>query len=1653
MAQRGKHTLPPPNAGALREDLNRAEVASKETGVDQVVASLVDELAAIHTDEEATVSVAKAGSQTTAPLAQAAEDAIRNERLARQINRLKAEVSASSSRRRAALLLHELGRLYETRLNQPDTAINYYRASLEQHPALGVNARALVRLLLRKDDYAQSVEALTAELQAAPTAASRVAVLTWRALIRIHKLGDVANGRADLQAALEIDADDPIALDALIDIHTQTGAHERAEELLRRRLRAFEDPSLRSVIACEIGRLQERRGAPMDQVQATYRRAHSFEPSNPHALRSLLRLARSRDDHPAAANICQRLAETEPPPMAAALLWEAASIASSQLRNDDIARESLSRAAGIAPDDQALQHDLSALYERQHAWSDLAALLERQEASTSDPRSGAVFAYNLGRVRWERLHDGPGAVAALKDSVRMAPRHLPARSMLGRLCARREAHSDLLTLFAEEMEIFEDPGRRAATAFRMGDIHEQKLDDPQQALENYQLALTIVPSYRPAMRGVSRVFLALERLEDLVATFEQELTLVSDHEDQIRLLERIAGLWDHRLHNSTAAIDAYERALALDPGHPGALHALQRIYESGDRLDDLVKVLRAEAQYTHDPWRRITLLQETASIQENKLASKEDGLATYLELLNDAPDFQPALMAAGRLLKDAGEHSALAQLHRRELATISDPQHKSWLLGKVGRLLEESLGRGADAAEAYEHAAALADEGKATPAIDQALRIYGRLGDHEGTVRLLSRSPVPDAPISRALHHRRLATSLLHSKQPESAIDHLKQALSSYEDADLAREELLLLYRERGDTRNVVGLRLWEVDRANSDEQVIAACYDAALTLASGDRDLDRGVRFLEHIIERDSKDIVAIRLLTSLTARLNRWEGLASALDLEQEQVEDQDYRAACELLVAAIHERRLNDLPSAAQSAVSVLERSPMHPEALTTLERHARASAQPEALLQVLGRRVRTAQTAAEQAADLCAMAAIHARRNEYGRAIEYYRMAAETNASYLPAARGWRAAAEQEGDALELALALEYEATVTRVLSHATATLQLAAEVWLQRADHPRKGIAAYRRVLELDPLNTKALDALSQLYVEKKEYRQLIELLEHQAAYSDDPARKRDFLARVADIQRSRLDDLLSARRTINRAIEIAPYDPNLLSTLAELCRVSEDWDAFAKVNRRLVRLIDDEVLLKALHFELGAIYEDRLNAPDKATDEYRRVLSIDSQHLGAMRKLGNRLFEDRQWTEAAELYQALIRRDEDRRRVRGYHLRLSRIFAAGFKESKPAIDSCRRALALDPGDLEATNQMADLLQQIKDLRRLHAHLESSLTVHRARLERDPFCVPSYHALLAVFERRKSTDHEYIVRQVLDGIHAGTDHDRALLKQMETLSNRSPKRALTREELERILVHPSERGPIFQLLTHADPALRKVFGRAPKPQQTQGKLSARSHPELAAMVDRICNAVGVTRFDAYLIAEGSDQPRLEDSATPSFLLGEVAVEDEAEQRFLIARLATRLRLRHLLPTRLGAATWGSAMRFLLSLTCTSYSAPTQSPEDEATQVQLQRALSKRARRLLEPPALELADQTFSPQRWLDIMQQSEDRVALAITGDVRAAIKVLKQEEAYNLRPTNSSVEDLSAAAGPRLRHLLAFAVSEEHLTLRERIGLALPPDR
>jgi len=276
----------------------------------------------------------------------------------------------------------------------------------------------------------------------------------------------------------------------------------------------------------------------------------------------------------------------------------------------------------------------------------------------------------------------------------------------------------------------------------------------------------------------------------------------------------------------------------------------------------------------------------------------------------------------------------------------------------------------------------------------------------------------------------------------------------------------------------------------------------------------------------------------------------------------------------------------------------------------------------------------------------------------------------------------------------------------------------------------------------------------------------------------------------------------------------------------------------------------------------------------------------------------------------------------------------------------------------------------------------------------------------------------------VVRSLLLAIGAADEEDRRFVERWRTTYDRAPSRALTTEEIEG-LIHPEEQAARRALLA-IGPVLREAVLPLEATDPAARRFTARSHPELTATLERLAQRLGGVRHRALMLG-GAEPLRVDDTDPATLYLNrELQALAEAEVQFQLARLLAQIRLHHPLPARLGVNGLAQVLAAL------GEGGP-PAPSGELYGHLRQRLAGWPGRP--ESVALE-------PERWLEVMALSADRLALAVCGDVQAAVRAVARDEIGHIPGS----EELYRASGPRLKHLMAFATDEVYLTLRDALA-------
>src|SRR6185436_2186214 len=252
-----------------------------------------------------------------------------------------------------------------------------------------------------------------------------------------------------------------------------------------------------------------------------------------------------------------------------------------------------------------------------------------------------------------------------------------------------------------------DPSAVFALQFRLGQTLQVQLDDKRGAVEVYRDILQENPTHQQTLAALEDMFHAghlqveiggvLEPLyeaageyEKLHAIEEVELKKLSGPDRQ-GMYQRLAELAETRLYDQQKALHWWSEALIEDPRWDRALEESERLAGATAAWDEMVTAYTRALERTSDRQvQRMTLLR-MARVHEFELGDAANATNTHLRVLEIDPRDPDALAALDRLYLGAGMYDDLAEILRRRIEVVQDPDEQIELYFRRGAIFSDAL--------------------------------------------------------------------------------------------------------------------------------------------------------------------------------------------------------------------------------------------------------------------------------------------------------------------------------------------------------------------------------------------------------------------------------------------------------------------------------------------------------------------------------------------------------------------------------------------------------------------------------------------------------------------------------------------------------------------------------------------------------------------------------------------------------------------------------------------------------------------------------------------------------------------------------------------------------------------------------------------------
>ena len=1148
---------------------------------------------------------------------------------------------------RKARLHYELGRLYEVDLDDPAKAAEHYQQALRGTPDHVAAVRGARRMLASLGRHPALPALFDAEIDVTREPAARARLLYTKGRVMEEHLRQAGPALTVYRQALELDPGNLTVLKAIERGLKRDKAWEPLEKIYEQLANAVADAGLRAAWTAARAHLTETHLADPVRAAALYEAALEADPHATAALANVKRLGAAQQRWPQLVDALKREHFlTKDRETRLAILATIARIQESRLGDADAAVKALEEALEQAPDDHGLLTEVARLHRASGRHAAEVKALARVVDVTDDPSDRARLCYRAGFIHDQLLGDTDRARPWYEKALEAEPSHRAAALALVRIHEQHERWGDAIAVLEARAASLKTPKERAELHHRVGLLCEQRLDDVARATEQHQKAVGLDPDHHEAFSTLTRLLATAARWRELAELYERAIDRAAHDGEAIAWLFRLGGIYEDRLDDPGAALAVYDRILARDAKHLGALHALQRAAERADEHARFVDALRAEAALTKDADRTSALLHRAAVVTADRLGDPSAAARALEELLRKAPTHRESYETLARLQSDAGKWLELVGTYKRLLPLTSTAVEKVRLHHRIGEVQETQLGKDADAIESYRLALQLDPE--FSPAREGLLAALERSEAWEELAKA-TEERIGRLPTARERAYAATGLGALY----EEKLGRTDAALASYERAIEAmplhrpaldaRERLLT---DAKDFTRLSEVLTKEAELLDDPFLEIQAALRAALILAEQQGAVAPALEAFRPVFAKRPDHVGALLAVEDIYARTRDDAGLAVTYEKMASVLGDPKAKLAALQELARARAASGTDTTAVQRK---ILQLAPDDSSALEALAAQAETSGESNTQLAMQARLASTASDPTVAAFHQTRVGEILLGDGDGGGALAAFRAALGLDPKSLGAARGLTRAARAARDADAMRQAARSEDEVTR--DHAVAVSLLLEAAQLHLAAQNTDGAAEdYERALALDPENADGATGLSATLMKTGDTPRLIELLGRAAHLAKNPERVCDLHLTVAKLQAETHNDVGAAVAAAERALGAKPDDTGALSRLAAYLERDGRWEQAVEVLERWIPKARDQALVDA-HLRLAGIAEHHLDDPDRAIRSLRAVLSRDEDREEAIAALVRLERAKGRDEEALRLAKKLISvvKDEDRK--------------------------------------------------------------------------------------------------------------------------------------------------------------------------------------------------------------------------------------------------------------------------------------------------------------------------------------------------------------------------------------------------------------------
>jgi golgin subfamily B member 1 len=1004
------------------------------------------------------------------------------------------------------------------------------------------------------------------------------------------------------------------------------------------------------------------------------------------------------------------------------LLLKQARIAEYFLDEKTMAARKISEALNQAPSNTEALEGATRIWAARGQWQEVANAAERAARSAGTAAEKAAAWRKFAEVSIDKLNDPQRGIIALESLLRIEPTEQNAREKLIRLYQDHKMWNPLEKMIVAALPAATKSNHKQLLV-QLAAIREQHLNNAAGAIEAHEQILELDENSPQSLEALERLYPSQRRWNELLKIYDKRAELTTSHEAQGKLYLAQAKILEEKIGNLPEAAKAYERALLLLP-EPGAiLSRVEQIYFGQKMWSNLAALYRRSLARLRSPEDQTNLLFKLAELYEQKLGQADNAKTCLESILERAPRDLSALRKLEHLFEQKQQWAQLVEIYGKEMEATTDRQEKVSIGTKVGEIFLHKLRDTKQAEEAYRQVLSIDPENQT--ALD-FLSDYYRKGQRSSDLLSILQSrlaTVTEQQPKLKLIYEIGNLSENQLKDDAAAATQYEKVLSLDPSFSDARNALARLYQKGGNwdalARTYIGELEFTRDRIRAAKIAgdIAEIYERHLLNAQ------KAVEFFEKSAELNPSDVQVLRRLIALLENHKRFDGIRIHYErLLELSTEDKERAEIC-LRLGEIERDAGADPQAESRWYEQTFKFDPSSNEALRRLKALYEKIGNWNGLLGIYERLL--------AGTDKPTVARIHYRIGEIyeqhlrkpEQAVVAYQLASELAPDFVEPLRAMRRLLKQEENWGEYLKVSQQEALLTASPQEKAQLLFESASLWRDNFLQVDRAISALEEGLTHQPNHVPALEQLSSLYFEKKDYDRALTYTRRTLDIVREPSQRLPLLHRLGDLELQYRKSPENAQKAYREILSIDPHHRGAIERLVDVASSAKDWKG--KLSALQMRLELEEAPTKKVEllFQMAELWKGPLQSVANATQTLHALLQIDPSNADALELLGEVTPSPEQWKSVSNEILKLLSQKKDLDPYMNSALTIASVFASRFDKPKEAIRVLQEAIGLVSDQPKLLDAMVRLYEQTDESLALADMLLRRAKLYKSEKER------------------------------------------------------------------------------------------------------------------------------------------------------------------------------------------------------------------------------------------------------------------------------------------------------------------------------------------